>query len=218
MNEVFLHKRAVIVTQHKKEQVIAPKLEALGLQVQVVTEIDTDVFGTFTREIKRDGDMLQAARKKIAAAKQIIPDADYYLASEGSFGMHAAIPFLITDFELILFEDVKQRCEYRGHYTTPKTNFSSMTISNMKEGLAFAEQVGFPEHGVIVRKNATSTRHIYKDIRTQDQLEEAMTRLLNRPFAKSCFIETDMRANRNPQRMEAIGHATDDLIRQLRNE
>ena len=80
---------------HRKEQVIAPILEeALGLQVEVSPGLDTDRFGTFTREVPRPGTQLATVRLKAQAALAAVPEAAFGLASEGSFGPHPWFPLV----------------------------------------------------------------------------------------------------------------------------
>ena len=48
--------RAVLATMHGKERAIAPVLARfLGLKVEVAPGLDTDAFGTFSREAARTG-------------------------------------------------------------------------------------------------------------------------------------------------------------------
>ena len=62
-------KTAALATMHGKERVITPLVEtALGLSVRRPSALDTDQFGSFSREIERTGSQLVAARAKIAAA------------------------------------------------------------------------------------------------------------------------------------------------------
>lgn len=56
-------------TMHGKEQAIAPPLAALGIRIES-TAIDTDRFGTFSRNVPRSGNMLEAARSKARAAAE----------------------------------------------------------------------------------------------------------------------------------------------------
>ena len=74
----FRGRLAVLATMHRKEQAIAPVLEeALGLQVEVPPGLDTDRFGTFTREVPRPGTQLATARLKAQAALAAVPEADF---------------------------------------------------------------------------------------------------------------------------------------------
>lgn len=62
---IFYNSRLVIATMHGKEQVIAPLLqESIGVQIVKAVDLDTDQFGTFTGEIERDVDPVEAARRK----------------------------------------------------------------------------------------------------------------------------------------------------------
>jgi hypothetical protein len=58
-------RRVALLTQHGKERVIAPVLDAaLGCRVERVNGFDTDLIGTFTRDIPRTGTQVEAARRK----------------------------------------------------------------------------------------------------------------------------------------------------------
>ena len=64
-NDYFKGRTAVVANKHKKEQVIAPLLEQhLGLAIMVPEQIDTDQFGTFTRDIPRQGRCLTRREPK----------------------------------------------------------------------------------------------------------------------------------------------------------
>lgn len=54
MTEKFQDKDIALLTQHGKEAVLKPALDAaLGCKVVHVTGFDTDQLGTFTRDIDR---------------------------------------------------------------------------------------------------------------------------------------------------------------------
>jgi hypothetical protein len=204
----------VIATMHGKEQVIAPRLEAiLGVVTAVPENFDTDRFGTFTREVKRVGDQREAARRKASAA---IAKTGHTLAvaSEGSFGPHPALPFAQVGNELVLFYDAAHDLEVVGVASFLRTNLAHATIRNTDELRAFATHVGFPEHGVIVRRSE-SGGPIYKECRTMGELESAAAKLLRPFWRRSIFVETDMRAHRNPTRQAGIAKATEVLIENL---
>ena len=208
--------RAVLATMHGKARVIAPlALRFLGLAVDVVPDLDTDVFGTFSRDIPRTGSSLQTARRKIAAAFDLDPTASIGLSSEGSFGPHPYIPFLALDREIVMLVDRGSGLELVGRYATPATNFSHLVVTDVASGRAFAHRVGFPHHGVIVMGYLdlapASEIALVKDVADDDALSEALAATIRQCGA--AFIETDMRAHRNPQRMRTIKRATLDLIR-----
>lgn len=212
--------KTVIATMHGKERVISPLLaEALGLDCVVPPAFDTDRFGTFTREIERTGSQLDAARAKIAAAFQHVPDARVGVASEGSFGPHPRIPFAPFGQELVLLVDRQTGLEIAGRDATMDTNFAHFIVDGPTAAFEFAERVRFPEYGLIVMglrgDQPAPGIAVRKGIVTADALDRAV-----RDVAALCgaaFVETDMRAHFNPTRMQAIERATRDLVRRVRS-
>ena len=211
---------AVVATMHGKERVIAPMLnDAFGLDVHLAIDLDTDKFGTFSREIPRAGSPLDAARAKIIAAFQSMPLARIGLASEGSFGPHPLVPFMPLGQELVLLIDRETGFELEGRYAGADTNFCHAVLANVDAAVEFAERSGFPEHGLIVigctDGKPAPERALIKDITDLHSYEAAIRQLTFN--GGSAFVETDMRAHRNPTRMKAIERATADLIRRMQS-
>jgi DNA-directed RNA polymerase subunit RPC12/RpoP len=200
---------------HEKEKAIAPLIEpALGVTVQVPTNFNTDAFGTFTRDIDRAGNQLEAARRKAETAMELTGQT-LALASEGSFGPHPAFPYLSCDRELVVLIDRQHELEVIGQVLTPETNYSHKVVTNLPAAQAFAQQVGFPQHGLVVitRPEAPSEAEIFKGITSPAALEKAVQHAL--AITGKAQLETDMRALYNPTRMQAIAQATQDLIAKL---
>ncbi len=209
---------AVLATMHGKERVIAPVLEQyLGLRIKLATGLDTDRFGTFSREIARTGSQLEAARAKISAAFNASPTARIGVASEGSFGPHPLIPFLPFGIELVVLIDRDTGFELIGRDGSPETNLRHQVVSNVDEAVAFAKRSGFPEHGLIVigciDGQPAPACSLIKDIADAAELQIAVLKTLT--LCGSALVETDMRAHRNPTRMVAIERATRDLARRF---
>jgi hypothetical protein len=203
----------VLATMHQKEQVIAPLLQAaLGIEVVVPSDFNTDQFGTFTREVKRPGDQRMTARAKALAAMNHT-GLDLAIASEGSFGNHPTIPFVPSNLELVLLLDAKNNLEIVGHHRTHNIAVRSERVATPEEALEVARTWGFPDQGVIVRLSEHSNRHIYKELRTEEVLRNTAETLLSKWYYRTIVLETDMRAHRCPARMESIKHATLDLIK-----
>lgn len=215
---VFQGRTLVIATMHGKEQVIAPALQThLGVETIVPQGFNSDRFGTFTGEIKRSGNQLEAARAKVQAA-MTQTGVDLGIASEGSFGAHPSIPFVQSNLELLVLVDRKHGYEIRGHHRTSETNMDGKLVSSVEEALDFAHKIGFPDHGIIVRKNDRLDQPIselYKNISTEAELVAIVHKLLADPHSDRIFVETDMRAHRNPTRMKAIAKAVEDLIQNV---
>lgn len=203
---------------HGKEKAIGPVLEeALGVQVVVPKNFNTDRFGTFTREIARAGDMLQAATKKLNAALNV-SGCDLGVASEGSFSEHPTIPLVQSNLELVLLIDRKNNLKIKGHYRNSETNINGKYVGSVEEAVNFAKSCGFPSHGVIVRKTENGKRFLYKNINTESDLKIAVEKILTLPPASEVFIEADMRAHKNPTRMKAIELAARDLVANIKSE
>jgi len=212
--------RAILATMHAKEEVVGPIVERfLGLQLEVTTGVNTDTFGTFSRDIERTGSQLDAARAKIEAAFERMPDLQIALASEGSFGPHPFIPLYPLEREIVVLVDRTAGLELVGHHATPDTNFAQVIVADIAGGLDFAERVGFPDHGVIVMGcrdgQPAHDLALIKDAATWNDLASTLHRVVAK--AGAAFVETDMRAHRNPRRMRAIKRATIDLARRARS-
>jgi len=210
----------VIATMHGKERVIAPLLaEALRLDCIVPSAFDTDRFGTFTREIERTGSQLDAARAKIAAAFEHAPSARVAVASEGSFGPHPQIPLVPLAREIVVMKDRVSGLELIGHHAGMETNFSHAVVADLAGANAFAERARFPGHGVIVMgcidQQPAPGRALIKDIGDWADLQRAVETVI--ATCGAAFVETDMRAHRNPTRMRTIKRATLDLVRRFRS-
>ena len=213
--QIFHGRKCILATMHEKEKVIAPLLEKfLGVEVIIPKNFDTDKFGTFTGEIKRAGNQFQTAKIKLESALAAT-NSDLGVSSEGSFDAHPEIPFIQSNLELVLLIDKKNNLEICGYYRSSDTNMSGQYVESADEALDFAKNVGFPKHGIIVRKNQNGNFGINKNIKTQNELVEIVKKMLTASFTKKVYIETDMRAHRNPTRMKVIKKATANLIKKL---
>ena len=201
---------AALGTRHGKERVIGPMFETeLGVRVEVVSDLDTDRFGTFTREIPRSGTALETARSKVYAAMNAHGRARYGLSSEGSFGPHPSVPFVAGGVELVLFVDGDTGLELTGVDVTVATNFSSTLVTTTTEATTYASQVSFPSHGLIVIAAPLGTPEpalaMTKGIVDPAELDEAVEHALR--LHGLVWLETDMRAHLNPTRMRSIERA-----------
>ena len=213
--------KAVLATMHAKESVISPLIERfLGCSVEVARGVDTDAFGTFSRDIERAGNQLEAARAKIEAGFQHVPSARIGLSSEGSFGPHHFIPFFASGREIVVMRDRISGFELIGHDATLDTNFQHEIVASVEAGQSFAKRIGFPGHGVILIACADGKPvpdiALHKDVTSWEQLGQRIGAILD--SCGAAFVEADMRAHRNPRRMRAIKRATLDLIRKSRSQ
>jgi hypothetical protein len=215
---LFEGRTLVIATMHQKDVAIKPVLEkTLGVNCVTCPNLNTDQFGTFTREVKRLGTMLDAARAKIEAAKRLV-NADLFLASEGSFGPHPDYFFLQSNYEILLLIDALNDFEVMGEYRTSDVVCNGKYVASVDEAIAFATEHGFPHQGIILRTTEDSTDHIYKDLFTLEALTDKFTHLQTSLELDQLHLETDLRAHKNPTRMKAIGQATLDLVEKIKSK
>lgn len=209
----FRGRKAIIATKHHKEQVILPLLkEHLAIEVFVPQDYDTDKFGTFTGEITRDGNALEAVRKKCLDAMNTY-GFDLGIASEGSFGSHPSLFFAQADDELVILIDKKNDLEIIARELSLETNFSAEKISSYQQLKTFAQQVKFPSHGLIIKDSDEKHANIFKDITDWNDLNRIYATVSS--YSSTIHVETDMRAHKNPTRMQVIENATQNLIKKI---
>lgn len=214
---LFTNRVAVLATMHQKEKVIAPLLEQeLGIKVIVPQDFNTDVFGTFTREVQRPGNQIAAARLKAEKALTVTGET-LAIASEGSFAPHPSVPYISSNREIVILLDKENELEIIGEEFSCETNHNYQVVPSVEQACEFAKRVGFPEHGIVVMFEETpkNSNEIIKGITEETKLVEAVNwALKNSPHGK-VHIETDMRAMYNPTRMKNIEKATRDLIKKI---
>ena len=217
-SDIFKNRIAVLITKHKKEEVIFPVLAQSGMNLKLLDTIDTDTFGTFTRDVDRKGTQLEAARYKALKAIEET-GGSIAIASEGSFGAHPTIYFVPANIELILFIDTLNDIEILGWEISTDTNFSHAVISDVKAAIDFAKKCGFPSHGMVVRPNidCDNTAILFKGITCEKILKEAVTKSISASKDGKALIETDMRAIYNPTRMKVIEKAALNLLNKIKN-
>lgn len=210
---MFQNRKLLIATKHQKESIIAPILEKeLGVSCFVDETYDTDILGTFTGEIERELDPVSTAREKCLQAMKI-NNCELGIASEGSFGPHPSIFFVSADDELLIFIDTLNNIEVIVRELSTSTNFNGKQIQTQKELFEFADQIGFPTHGLILRKSKDENTDIHKGIIDIKTLERTFQYLYSK--YNSVYAETDMRAMFNPTRMSVIEKATQKLVKKI---
>lgn len=216
IKDIFSGRNLVIATMHWKEKVLSPLLEeALWVTTFVPTWYDTDAFWTFSWEIVRKGNQLEAARKKLLWALAST-GYDLGVATEWSFWADPSMPFLHSHRELVILIDLKNNFEILGHFRSFETNLAGSYVQTYEEIDAFLEKIGFPEHKVILRKKPWSITGLKKDISSKEELLEAIAKLQKKSFfSKKVYLETDMRAMNNPTRMKWIEEACKNLIKNI---
>jgi hypothetical protein len=198
---------------HKKDQVIAPIFEsALGVSCFTPDVIDTDQFGSFSGEVARTLSPLEAALAKCDLAHQDT-GCDLVVANEGSFGPHPTLFFVEADDELMVLRDYKNNLTIGTRLISSATNLNSLEITNINQLRDFANSLGFPTHGIILK--AIKPGVIVKDSGSIAELCANALPLL--AADGKCIAETDMRAMNNPTRMKLIEELTHKLVTKIKS-
>jgi hypothetical protein len=213
-HSLYKDRIVALLTQHGKERVIAPVLEAaLGCEVVRVTGYDTDRLGTFTREIPRAGTQLEAARKKARIGMEL-SGMRLGVASEGAFGPDPMVGLMPWDLELIVFIDDEIGLELVGT-AQGQAVFGHRLVADWGSAESFARQSGFPEHFLVIRPESENDPRIRKGISSWEELEEVFGWALEQSGNGMVCLETDVRAHANPTRMRMIAQAAEDLAQKL---
>jgi hypothetical protein len=194
----------------------------LGAEV-VEWVVDTDRLGTFSGEIEREGTPVECARRKCDWGLDEL-SAEFGLASEGSFGPHPRLPSVPCDQEILYFIDRKRNFHLHLTHLSTATNYQSNRVSSFDALLQFAEKAKFPSHALIVRPYREANRenrcedesdHLFKGIADLKMLEETFEASKKLSNDGMVWVETDMRADKNPSRMLVIGELAEKLARRL---
>lgn len=170
--DVYAGTRIALLTQHGKEHVIASVLDtALGCRVERVGGYDTDLLGTFTREIPRAGKQIEAARKKARLGMEL-SGLSLGLASEGSFGPDPMVGMFPWNVEFLIFIDDEQGLEIVGA-AHGKAIHAHRLASIWSEAETFARESGFPEYHLVARPEGENDPRIRKGIAAWEEFEAA---------------------------------------------
>ena len=208
-------KEVAFLTQHGKERVVAPVLDAaLGCRVLHIGGYDTDRLGTFTRDIPRAGTQNEAARSK-ARIGMALAGLPLGLASEGAFGLDPMIGMFPWNVEVLVWIDDVQGLEVVG-VAQGKANSAHLLAPDWTAAAAFARQWGFPGHQLVLRPDRVDSPCIRKGIASWPDLQASFATALGQSPTRLVLLETDLRAHANPTRQATIRRAASDLARKLR--
>ena len=215
MNQ-YLKLQASLLTKHGKESVIAEvMLEGLGLELIHVDSYDTDLFGTFTRDVERHGNQYDAALAKALKGMEIA-GTQLGLSSEGLFTLDPFSGLFPWNNELVLFVDQSSNFEVAGFSSSHAQSYSSL-ISVDDDLEAHLESALFPSHYLVVRADGPESISLAKGIATREELNDALKYFFSKSETGKVFIENDLRAFANPTRMKNIKNAAINLVERLRS-
>lgn len=214
MSSAYAGQRICLTTLHGKEQALArPFAVGLGAVLEV-SPCDTNRLGTFSGEVERCDSALATCRQKAWLGLERT-GLRLGLASEASFGPHPSAPMLPIGQELLVFLDldrgltvVEQRLEWR-------TNYAQRLLRSDEDPGPWLQQVGFPSHGLIVRPASAEAGPWYRDLCSSLDLQNALEACRRADPRGEVWLETDMRAHRNPTRMRSIRRLGVSMVRRL---
>ena len=193
---------------------IAPVLDtALGCRIERVSGFDTDTLGTFSREIPRAGNQMEAARRKARIGMEM-SGLPLGLASEGAFGPDPMTGLFAWNVELLLFIDDERGIEVAG-VAQQAARTSHLLVDSWEKAEQFAHKAGFPEHQLVARPQSQDDSRIEKGIDSWSALAATFHRLRAAAENGQVFLEHDVRAHAHPTRMEVIRMAAEDLVARL---
>jgi len=207
---------ASLGTKHGKERAVErPFRLALGLNVIVPADLDTDLLGTFSGEISRSGTALEVCERKarLAMASAGLPLG---IANEGSFGPHPYVPIIPAGLEVMTFIDDERGLVVTESFFAEKTNYDQREADDVAGIEEWLHAVHFPSHALIVRpKSGGRIQGMTKGIVTRDALAKAIRLAAVNSTDGAAMVETDMRAHLNPTRMASIRKLAFRMVRRL---
>lgn len=193
--------RAALATRHRKQEVIAPVFRTVaGIEIEV-SEVDTDVFGTFAGEVPRLDTPMNTAIAKARAGVEA-SGLPLGVASEGTIGPDPLIPFTTSDLEIIAFVDADTGLVITEWETSTEIIAFRKTIRPTDDLGDVLVRADFPRHGLIVRSHEGPGSPIVKGITQESALIAAIEECSG--LNGTVIVESDLRAQYSPSRMAVI--------------
>jgi hypothetical protein len=216
LHQRFAGRTLAVATMHCKElAIVPPLLEKLQLAGHVVIEgLDTDRFGAFSGEVRRELQPDAAAEAKARAGAEA-SGMDLVIASEGSFLPYPPSPFIPCDEEWLVLVDLRDDLVLKHRHVSLQTVFGGEKCNSMIEVRSFAERMQFPGHALVLRPQEQwrqGDRQV-KGIADAGVLENEAQAMLKEHG--TLWLETDMRAMLNPTRMQVIGETAERFADEL---
>jgi hypothetical protein len=200
-------------TLHQKGALIAPPfLTHLGMTV-VEIDVDTDQFGSFAGEVKREGSQLDTARSKAHLGAQV-SGLDFAIASEGSIGADPEIGLLTSDIETIVFIDKVNNLEIIENYRSFDITAQKIEFTDEIDIDQFLAKADFPRHKLIVRSEFGFSRVVAKGIATKSELMSAIAQAREQAI-DPIVIESDLRAHCSPTRAKNIEITAERMAKKI---
>lgn len=202
-------------TIHDKERALAPPFRrVLGAHITVAPEVDTDALGTFSGEIARPDALVETCFLKAELAFRTL-EVDCAVASEGSYGPIARVPLVASGVEIMAFVDRRRGIRLVETLATERTNWRLHRFAAGDPAVPAAVQaMGFPRFGVFVISSTDPERPI-KDLTRLEDVVAAVDSEARRSEEGKAIVIADMRAHRNPTRMQVLRALSWKLAKRL---
>ncbi len=202
------------LTKHGKEGLLSPILEPfLGVKIKKIDAFDTDLLGTFARDVKRLGSQIETARKKALLAIEK-SGLKYGLGSEGSLSGDPYYGMAPWDHEVLVFVDSTHNHEIIG-VGSRSAKILQKSVDSLEELLTLAKAFSFPDQHIIMRPDKEDDERIFKDIETYDKLARCYHDCIALSVTGKVFVESDLRAYACPSRQEVIKLAGINLLMKM---
>lgn len=205
MNHPYVGISVQIPTKHHKGAAIQQGFaEVLDISCEEVA-VDTDLLGTFAGEIERTDTPFNTALKKI----ELLPDAPYLIASEGSIGNDPDMPFFISDVEMLLFKDRAADLLIAQAYKSFDIKTARIELKPGDSYDEFLSKADFPRHSLIAKSPQLELQKPIKGIKEKGELARAISTVFKN--SETVILESDLRAHHSPSRMANIQIAANKL-------
>jgi hypothetical protein len=212
----YVNNEIALLTKHGKQLVMSEVMKVeMGLKVIHVDSYDTDLFGTFTRDIPREGNQYEAALKKAIKAIELA-ETHLGMSSEGLFTSDPFLGIAPWNNELVLFLDQKNNIEITGFSSAPAQAYSAL-ISVNEDIEQHLEKALFPSHYLVIRPDGPDSIEWVKGVCERKDCESLIEYFFTKSTNGKVFIENDLRAFANPKRMQNIKNATINLAEKLKS-
>ena len=199
-------------TQHNKARLVAPFFTALPELTLREVAIDTDQFGTFSGDVPRVLSPQECALQKAKLAAQAA-GTRYGLGSEGSIGVHPAMPFMTSDVEHLVFWDEQQHVALTESVLGPIATVTG-TFSSWDECHSAFSGHTFEGHFLICR-SPDQPSVVVKGIRSEAELHEAFLACQAQLGDQRVTVESDLRAMCSASRQNNIAAVAEKMAARL---
>lgn len=210
----YASQKAVLTSKHHKLHLIQPHFrESLSLEVAELP-LDTDLLGTFSGEIERVSTPRETAIKKAKLGMQAT-GMSLGIASEGSIGPNPSLPWIQSDFELMVFLDAERDLVITETFLSHDIIAASIEVSPEDPLEPFLDKADFPRHALMAQPVNSEEPLIYKGITSLSDLQKAIADCASHSNINKVRLQSDLRAMHSPSRQFNIEKVGQLLVKRV---